>query len=455
MSRQRANFAERTFEKWLLGFGAAGALIVGGYYLIGTPNQVRYGDGAAGPRDLDVLIFADARALQHRVQSATPAVYLVPDYSRQVRLSQESSYSRRLHRSVAFGRTIPRNVDSLEADSAVTLVTPLAPDRPVIRVGAHADVAHDAGESPTADVVWATAGAYFDPSRQSEIMAEAGYAPHRRRVFVVAVDLQRQDVSADGKGGDWYDVRPDDGLSVKAELPPPVFDDDNGRCLNRAVLAAALTRVKAFQAEVMQPASLERVVAAGGWRMPALDGYRQLEEAIVERLEADLKEARRLLGRREYNDAERLALRTEEHALATAEIVRKASRLRKVIKRRRRTVRTERTQGRQGEAPLSDQGGVRSRIDADSQDPLAQSIVRTGAFVRHPDDGRPAIWLHDTSAAPGGRYRYRLRVRLWNRYAGLRQPLIDPAGAERLELIGEWSAASEIVELPETPRDRG
>ena len=463
MGRQRVSFFERTIEKWLLGLGAAGALTVAAYYVLGTPNRVRYGDGTAGPRELDALILADARALQRRVQSAAPEAFVVPEYARQVRRSQESSHSVRLIRSTVFGWTIPRIVDSLEPDSAVALVTPLAPDRPVARVGAHAGSARDEAESPPTDLIWATVAAYFDLQRQIKAMADAAYASHRRGIHVVRVDLQRQDVLADGEGGDWYDVRPAEGISVKTELPRPVFDDDNGRCLNRAALAAALARVKALQAEVMQPAFLERVVTAGGWRMPALDGYRQREEAVVERLETELREIRRLMGRKDFAAAKQRAQQTRDHALATSDIVRDAERLLKIIERRMARIRTrktpDRTVGPGGDAPISRPGALSEHPVApgkfELQPPEDQFIVAPGSFVRHPEDGRPAVWFHDTSVEPGGRYRYRLRVRLWNRYAGLRRPLIDPAGAEEVELTGLWSSASEIVEMPESPGERG
>jgi hypothetical protein len=64
-------------------------------------------------------------------------------------------------------------------------------------------------------------------------------------------------------------------------------------------------------------------------------------------------------------------------------------------------------------------------------------------FVKHPSkDGEIAVWAHDDSVQPGKTYRYRLRVKLWNRYVGRRQALAEPAQADQVVLAGEWSLPS-------------
>jgi len=56
-----------------------------------------------------------------------------------------------------------------------------------------------------------------------------------------------------------------------------------------------------------------------------------------------------------------------------------------------------------------------------------------------------AVWTHDDSVQPGKTYRYRLRVRLWNRYVGRAASLQDPAQAKQTVLVGEWSLPSDPV----------
>ena len=443
MSRRQASYLERTVDKWILGLAVATALAFAFAYGVRSPNRISYAGRSVQAAELNALILSDAERLQRQVRSATPTTIDVPSYARLVRQAQESSVlaasaesgprlPARLERSTAFGQAIPNVVDSLEADAVVALITPLAPDQPVVRVGAHNEPPSKKDGS-----VWASVGAYFDLPRQREAAVKLGYADFRRQILLVGVDLQRREVSANAAADVWHDIPPLDGLAVRFDLPRPVFDGETGRCLNRAALADALIRVKAFQPGLMQPIFLENIVTGGAWRIPPLDGYRQREQAIIERLERDLKLALRALRRQEFDEAERLVVRTRDHTLATPKIVRSAERLVRIIARRRAA------------GSKSPQQPNRP-IDVDSQNPPDQFIVAPGMFVVHPEDGRPAIWVHDTSVEPGRSYQYRLRVRLWNRYAGVKRPLIDPSGAERAALIGQWSTPSDPVDVPQT-----
>ncbi len=59
--------------------------------------------------------------------------------------------------------------------------------------------------------------------------------------------------------------------------------------------------------------------------------------------------------------------------------------------------------------------------------------------------GMLPVWFHDVSVEPGRTYRYRTRVRLWNRYVGRAEALQDPTQAKRCVLVGEWSLPSDPV----------
>jgi len=56
-----------------------------------------------------------------------------------------------------------------------------------------------------------------------------------------------------------------------------------------------------------------------------------------------------------------------------------------------------------------------------------------------------AVWYHDDSVEAGKTYRYRTRVRLWNRYVGRMNALRNPEDAKKTVLVGEWSLASEPI----------
>jgi hypothetical protein len=57
------------------------------------------------------------------------------------------------------------------------------------------------------------------------------------------------------------------------------------------------------------------------------------------------------------------------------------------------------------------------------------------------------IWVDDAGAKPGKYYRYRVRVRLWNRFVGRPAMLVRATDAERTVVDGEWSEASEPIKV--------
>lgn len=62
-----------------------------------------------------------------------------------------------------------------------------------------------------------------------------------------------------------------------------------------------------------------------------------------------------------------------------------------------------------------------------------------------PSAGSPLVWVDDAQVEAGRFYRYRVRVRLWNRFVGRRQAVVEAADAELAVLEGEWSEPSEAI----------
>lgn len=95
---------------------------------------------------------------------------------------------------------------------------------------------------------------------------------------------------------------------------------------------------------------------------------------------------------------------------------------------------------------MVDMDGVSSRFGAQTFLPTPGS---TGSAalpeIKHPNSQAPAVWFHDDTVQPGKTYRYRGRVRLWNRFVGRMKSLVDPQGAKIATIAGEWSLPSEPV----------
>jgi hypothetical protein len=130
-----------------------------------------------------------------------------------------------------------------------------------------------------------------------------------------------------------------------------------------------------------------------------VDERRQIRE--------DLKEARKALGKKDYTTALDLARSAERDSCATTPQKKSAKAI---------AARVERAQG--------------------MMNPSYVSVE----FVEHPEqEDTPAVWFHDTSVEPGKTYRYRMRVKLWNRYVGRMKSLRDAQDARKTVLVGDWS----------------
>lgn len=63
---------------------------------------------------------------------------------------------------------------------------------------------------------------------------------------------------------------------------------------------------------------------------------------------------------------------------------------------------------------------------------------------------KPFIWAHDLTVQPGKTYRYRLKVTMYNRLAGLPIRLLNPADARVIEMTSDWSDWSPPVTVSPT-----
>jgi len=349
------------------------------------------------------------------------------------------------------------------------------------------------------EVTWVSVAAYFDKEAQYKEMIRAGYASYRAKAYVVGVDVQRQEMQSDGQFSEWVDVKP--GKAAPAlNLPPPVFDEDTGELVNKDELRQAFAVVKEAQPVLMQP-PFYTVEGGDFWDTPPLAGFEEEEEEEEEepeqqregrsaghgrtqpperlspppvvpgrpgppigragggrtpgrmglepergegrqavggalpgrsaatdeaerkrearkQIRADLKEARTLIGKKQYQEALSLAQRIQSDAYANAGDKRKAKEIAKVAQR---------------------------WLERESGRAAARSGQETMELVTHPESGQPAVWFHDDSVEAGKTYRYRMRVKLWNRYVGRMRVLKDPAGARQTVIAGEWSLPSEPV----------
>lgn len=302
MAKGAFNFFELHVEKIVLGVVGAYLLAMVWMYLISSPNRVEFDGRMVGPGELDSAILSQAEQLDQRIRNLKPQDIEVPDFSNQLRRLHESGLfapadgapplAAVLRRSVPFGASVM--VPGIEAlagrpgGTAVASVTPLRPDPPVVETGRSMVIAvpasfEESGRSeesrPTpVEKPWVTVAAYFDRKAQQEALVEAGYPQYRARVYVTGVDVQRQELRADGTWSEWQDVEPSSAMP-RVNIPSPVIDEATGAIRNRDEIDRAFDIVQANQHRILQPTYFA-IDAGDEWTTPPLEGHEPEEEEV-------------------------------------------------------------------------------------------------------------------------------------------------------------------------------
>lgn len=294
MAKGAFNFFELHAEKIVLGVVGAFLLAMVWMYMISTPNKVEFDGKQVGPDELDQAIASQADQLQQRVRNLKAPEVNVPDFSSQLRKLHESGLfaaaegspqlSANLRRSIPFGPSIVvPGLESVEARIGTTIasISALKTDPPVVETGrsmviavpaSFEDVARNDDKKPAAvEQPWVTVATYFDRKAQQDAMIAAGYPEYRARVFIAGVDVQRQELRADGTWADWADVQPSQAMP-KLTIPEPVLDEATGAIKNREDIDRAFELVQANQQRIIQPTYFN-IDAGDTWVTPPLEGH--------------------------------------------------------------------------------------------------------------------------------------------------------------------------------------
>ena len=282
-------------EKIILGAAALFTLWLAWGYLLGSPNRITFEGKPLAPAQLDAAILASAQGLESAVRTAKPNQEPIPDFSRQVAdlhrggifasavVADAPRLAAELPRLAPFSATAIQ-VEGLveEEKDNVRLVTPLPPTRPLartgrskvnhipIRIGVDQPLSAVAGGPATdaTEAAWVSVGAYFDTLAQRNAMIDADYAASRARAYVAAVDVQRQEVLADGSYSEWKDVR--STAMPELDIMQPIFEDGTGALTNKEEIDRMFAAIKAEQKTTMQPPFMR--VQIGDFWEPPLEG---------------------------------------------------------------------------------------------------------------------------------------------------------------------------------------
>jgi hypothetical protein len=510
------SFVEQHLEKGVLGIAGLFVLGVGVYFLGLGPNKVDFNGQKVGPRELDDAILRQGQELKRTIETKKPQKEDVPAFATELRQQFEAgifgaadkgpAVPRELPVPAQFAAALPATDEQADKDHDVVLVTPLKPNalatstgislavRQQTVLGEDTPAGSSADDEDPVELSWVSVGAYFPLDTQQREMTKAGYAGHRAKVYLVGVDMQRQELTASGDYSEWVDVEPSKAMP-KFDVPNPVYDNKTGELLNQAELDAKLELVKASQQQLIQ-ATFYPVAAGDQWVLPPVPGHEPKEDADAaepgaprpgrdpnkqqpgtghkpqapgptppppptpgggrvgpgaggggrmggggrtggggapppptpgasqqppakdKEVKENIKQARAALNKKEYDEAVRLARSAAESGDATA--------------------------GEKAQANQILKAAEKGLLASTKTHTVAQR--ETIDFVRNPGaENEPAVWFHDDSVQPGKTYRYRMRVKIWNRYVGRRSALRDPAQADQTVLEGDWSLPSAPV----------
>ncbi len=508
---------EAHVEKGVLALCAGFALYVAWGYLLGSPNKITFGGKELGPGELHTAINDEAKRLDTAIRTAEADTEQtsVEAFQQELKKRFETGIFARsedtqpvpaqLPVTTVFGSKI--EVPGLEQEEeSVELVTPLQPKSLAVGVGrsmiyrqpllvglgGEADELVD-DEAKPVEQPWVTVGAYFDRKAQYQEMIKAGYAPYRARVYVVGVDVRRQEVQSDGTFAEPEVVSRGEAMPV-VEVPEPIFDDEDGSLANKSEIDDAFRVIKAQQPLLQQP-PFYLVDAGDFWDVPPLDGLEVEEEAEEDQEEETPMAPTRAAappgggmapggmapgsgtprrgrpgagGPTFGNPSGRSSTaRTEaqQRQQERREIKQNLERAQQalVAKDFRQAIDLARGVASRESVTGSDRKKAEALIRRAEQ--LEQRAMRFAGgggglparetllteIIEEPETGAPAVWFHDDTVESGKTYRYSMRVQLWNRYVGQTRSMKDPADARNPILVGEWSEwGTPVTVTPET-----
>lgn len=467
MAKQNVTFIERHLEKIVI--GVAGTILLGtvAMFLISSPNQIEGPDGGGiGPTALYEDAKEKAEMLRNRIRQAEPKP---PEDRPPVPKGNISPYGDlplawNDHIFAPLHPSVP-DIGGIQSEAGkVELAEIIAPGRPVavtgkayaplpdqVRVPAGATEIPEPLPPLSRDYRWVTVVAGFNRKEQRELFRKAGYGRERERLYVAAVEAERQEILPDGSEGSvelvrsWRPVQILDG-KTRVDLVL-----DNGVLLmtepDLNAMNAWRTMIEDRQDELMRPPLQEYLADRyWGWQVPEKvpgfefnweewgvipppkiettrartggDTIGAAQADILRQARADLKKAQEAFDKKEFEEADALL----QPLLGNPDM------------------------------PAGDRTAM---ADLERRlKPEMERIFREQALRERRNEGldpnlvdTEPMWINDMSASPGHNYRYRLRVLAFNQFAGVSIQLKNPQDAARIILPGKWSEWSDPIRV--------
>ena len=494
MAKQAVGTIERHAEKGVLGL--CGLLLVAAIalYLVSSPSRVEIGGEAVEPSQVDTALADAAERLRHAkspVDSKPPQDPVADMKTWLTNLILAAKLSPQLpsplpplpsvpdiyegpgqgpSRLVVFPKFLPPKSLQIHTGRTVASVPPAASLSDGASTGGSpaygAGGGQVGGEGDRAEFNWVTVSGLYNRAEQEKLCLGAGYGDGRRDHYVAGVDLQRRERRPDGSYTEWQDVKTYAPVYAPAPEPIQVIKSGGGKPtvssenLEYVTWYTDLIRYPLNQLALMRP--LFPVPLAGDyWKLPEYPGI------LIEALDAEYMVAGGPTGstpdRSRYaaliedagTKADATGNTNDRDIAALKERFAKGSSSLAELENQRST--GQELQGRP-DLTVKQENEVKrilKEINA-AMDKLHTAPPKPPAPGPGPDPSRTApprapaqiVWAHDAlrdSVVSGRTYQYRMRLRLFNRYCAFPGDLKDPADAEKILVVSDWSDTSADV----------
>ncbi|MHC4475060.1 MAG: hypothetical protein ACYTEL_05420 [Planctomycetota bacterium] len=467
MSMKSGNVIEQHIVKIVLAVAGVLCLWLLVTHVFISPNKVPYGGERFGPEGIDQHIHETAQALDDKLRSPAKAKepYAIrrPEFVRFMDSTVKSGtelgpLSPRFvlsERTDGIKYDLPQigGVEQVEAEHirAVAYVPTVVVDT---------DRAYTQNDSEPNDVDLVTVEAKFDVAQLYERFYDsfAGYNvreewrdPCLAAPVFAAVQLQRQQLLADGSWSDWQDI-PRTHVEYRKEMfeavamierPSPAevkmnlykFDDPEVRM----GLLQPDTYVIASAEEEWFPPLLHREYVDGQRRAEAQEKRKVLEEGK--------KNDERRRGGPRYYGRDRSSYGEGERGVAY-----RGGRERGPSTGRGRGpyVGREREEMEEMRTTRISRGASETKWLDDLYEEFGKVLITSRTDLAKMSE-QLVFWAHDDTIAPGNSYRYRIRYGVFNPVAGTNQvSQPDESRRDQLILWSEFSEMTEPVEIPAT-----
>jgi len=489
MAKQLVSPIERHLDKAVLGL--AGLILIGvaAKYFVSSPNQLDLRGENVTPHTIDQRVEAKALEVREAIRRATPSgVDFEPrqdEFTAALSPFEASGLATSLSIAVPLLPEVPIVGPAKAMIGEVRLVDVVKLPKPIVRQARSTlllDVPEDVDESMmdayATATNWVVVSSLYDRREQTNRQRNA-YLVEHLEPYVYGIEMQRRAIRLDGSWseGDWDFV--DSWCPEGVSLDPPEIElvgEGEGKF---KVPLNNLGRVERFFDDLRAPQTQLTIlrppppdcVNGSRWSMPLISGVSRRDVLLMddEFLYPDQAPASDPEDRYPDRDSEEPGAEKEDEGPAKS-WSKQVQALYKggvsLLQRARKEWSKElavQANNNFVDIVVNPETSGTWKTKAEGKIEECQQLIRDierkkrGPGTEVSDEGTsrellPAqqAWVYDgfAESIPGGKtYQYRVRLLLYNRYAGLPKKLLNPEDARLLHIVGPWSEPSEPVAI--------